>query len=141
MTEFPAPDTEITHILIVDDVGRSRAWYLDVLGASLYREYGGTSVVLRFAGAWLLLTTGGPPTDDKPGVTLAAPREPATLDHLFTIRVDDCRAVYETLRAPRRHVPDAARDVRRGDAGVLPGPRRSPVRDQRVPRLRLACWR
>ena len=99
MTEFPAPDTEITHILIVDDVGRSRAWYLDVLGASLYREYGGTSVVLRFAGAWLLLTTGGPPTDDKPGVTLAAPREPATVDHLFTIRVDDCRAVYETLRA------------------------------------------
>ena len=99
MTDFPAPDTEITHILIVDDVGRSKAWYLDVLGADLYREYGGTSVVLRFAGAWLLLTTGGPPTGDKPGVTLAVPRDPATLDHLFTIRVDDCRAVYETLRA------------------------------------------
>ncbi len=98
VSEFPTPDTEITHILIVDDVGRSRAWYLDVLGASLYREYGGTSVVLRFAGAWLLVTTGGPPTDDKPDVTLAAPRDPATLDHLFTIRVDDCRAAYETLR-------------------------------------------
>jgi len=98
MTSFPGPDTELTHILIVDDVDRSRAWYLDVLGASLYREYGGTSVVLRFAGTWLLLTTGGPPTDDKPDVTLAAPGDRATLDHLFTIRVDDCRAVYETLR-------------------------------------------
>ncbi len=98
MATFPAPDTEITHILIVGDVARSKAWYLEVLGASLYREYGGTSVVLRFAGAWLLLTTGGPPTDDKPGVALAAPSDPGTRDHLFTIRVDDCRAVYETLR-------------------------------------------
>ena len=98
MIEFPAPDTEITHILVVDDIERSRAWYLDVLGASLYREYGGTSVVLRFAGAWLLLTTGGPPTDDKPDVTLAAPPDPSTLDHLFTIRVEDCQGVYETLR-------------------------------------------
>jgi catechol 2,3-dioxygenase-like lactoylglutathione lyase family enzyme len=98
MTPFPARDAEITHILIVDDVERSRAWYLDVLGAGMYREYGGTSVVLRFAGAWLLLTTGGPPTDDKPDVTLAVPQNQSTLDHLFTIRVDDCRATYETLR-------------------------------------------
>ena len=98
MTPFPARDAEITHILIVDDVERSRAWYLDVLGAGMYREYGGTSVVLRFAGTWLLLTTGGPPTDDKPDVTLAVPQNQSTLDHLFTIRVDDCRAVYETLR-------------------------------------------
>ena len=98
MTSFPAADTAITHILIASDIGRSKAWYLDVLGATLYREYGGTSVVLSFAGAWLLLTTGGPPTDDKPGVTLAAPEDPGRLDHLFTIRVDDCRAVYEALR-------------------------------------------
>jgi catechol 2,3-dioxygenase-like lactoylglutathione lyase family enzyme len=96
---FPGPDTAITHILVVSDVGRSRAWYLDVLGATLYREYGGTSVVLRFADAWLLLTTGGPPTDDKPGITLVAPDRPAVLDHLFTIRVDDCRAVHTELVA------------------------------------------
>ena len=76
MTSFPAADTAITHILIASDIARSRAWYLDVLGATLYRAYGGTSVVLSFAGAWLLLTTGGPPTDDKPGVTLAAPADP-----------------------------------------------------------------
>ena len=45
-----------------------------------------------------LLVTGGPPTDDKPGVTLAPPRDPSTPDHLFTIRVRDCRSAYETLR-------------------------------------------
>ncbi len=107
VSEFPTPDTEITHILIVDDVGRSRAWYLDVLGASLYREYGGTSVVLRFAGAWLLLTTGGPPTDDKQGVTLAAPREPAT-------STTCSRSASTTVRrCTRRSAVAARRSLRR----------------------------
>ena len=97
-TAFPADGMELTHILVVSEVERSRAWYTDVLGAELYREYGGTSAVLRFAGAWLLLVTGGGPTDDKPTVSLAPPTDPDRLDHLFTIRVADCRAAYETLR-------------------------------------------
>ena len=99
MTSFPEPDTALTHILIVSDVGRSRAWYTEVLGATLYREYDGTSVVLSFAGSWLLLTTGGPPTDDKPGVSLVAPADPTTRDNLFTIRVADCLGTYDVLRA------------------------------------------
>ncbi|HET9555792.1 MAG TPA: VOC family protein, partial [Actinomycetota bacterium] len=44
---------ELTHILVVGDAGRSRDFYRDVLGAELYREYGGTSVVLRVFGTWL----------------------------------------------------------------------------------------
>ena len=135
MTPFPTPDTALTHILIAADVARSRAWYVDVLGATLYREYGGSSVVLQFAGAWLLLTTSGPPTDDKPGVTLAPPADPDTRDNLFTIRVDDCRRRLRGAAPPRRRVPDPARDERRRDARVLPRSRRAPVRDQRVPRV------
>jgi catechol 2,3-dioxygenase-like lactoylglutathione lyase family enzyme len=95
---FPTADMALTHILVVADVDRSRAWYTDVLGATLYREYGGDSAVLTFNGAWLLLVTGGPPTDDKPGVTLAPPGDRSSTDHLFTIRVRDCRSAYETLR-------------------------------------------
>ncbi len=95
---FPASDTELTHILVVSDMVRSRAWYTDVLGASIYREYGGASVVLRFAGSWLLLVTGGPPTDDKPTITLAAPADRDSRDSLFTIRVADCTAAYDLLR-------------------------------------------
>ena len=95
---FPTPETALTHILVVANPARSRAWYLDVLGATLYREYG-TSVVLSFAGAWLLLVEGGGPTDDKPTVTLAPPDEPDRRDNLFTIRVDDCQATYELLRS------------------------------------------
>jgi catechol 2,3-dioxygenase-like lactoylglutathione lyase family enzyme len=42
---------ELTHILVVRDMERSRAFYRDVIGATVVREYGGTSVVLKFQGA------------------------------------------------------------------------------------------
>jgi extradiol dioxygenase family protein len=35
---FPAERMALTHILVVADLDRSRRWYADVLGASLYRE-------------------------------------------------------------------------------------------------------
>ena len=95
---FPSEGMELTHILVVADAGRSRDFYRDVLGAELYREYGGTSVVLRVFGTWLLLVTGGGPTADKPDVTFAPPADPGTVAHAMTIRVPDCRAAYETLR-------------------------------------------
>jgi catechol 2,3-dioxygenase-like lactoylglutathione lyase family enzyme len=91
---------ELTHILVVADLGRSRRWYEGVLGAALHREYGGTSAVFDFNGAWLLLVTGGEPTADKPGLTFEAPAPGHTrVGHSFTIRVPDCRAAYETLRS------------------------------------------
>lgn len=96
---FPAPDMALTHILVVEDVARSRTFYADVLGASIYREYGGTSCVIQFIGTWLLLVTGGPPTEDKPTVTFAPPADPDLVAHSMTIRVPDCRGAFETLRA------------------------------------------
>jgi catechol 2,3-dioxygenase-like lactoylglutathione lyase family enzyme len=96
---FPAAGMELTHLLVVSDVDRARDFYRDVLGAELYREYGGTSAVLRFLGGWLLLVTGGGPTPDKPNVTFAPPADPSTVSHEMTIRVPDCRAAYETLLA------------------------------------------
>lgn len=98
-TLFPTGEMELTHILVVSDLARSRAWYRDVLGAELFREYGGTSAVFRFGAAWLLLVTAGEPTEDKPGVTFAPPPDPDTVGHAMTIRVPDCRSAYETLRS------------------------------------------
>jgi catechol 2,3-dioxygenase-like lactoylglutathione lyase family enzyme len=98
-SDFPTEGMALTHLLVVRDVERSRAFYRDVLGAEVYREYGGTSVVLRFLETWLLLVTGGEPTRDKPDVTFAAPADPGTVSHSMTIRVPDCQAAYQTLRA------------------------------------------
>jgi lactoylglutathione lyase len=97
--EFPIEGMELTHILVVSDLERSRSWYLDVLGAELYREYGGSAVVLRFLGSWLLLVTGGEPTEDKPTVTFVPPPDPDIVSSSFTIRVRDCRESYETLKS------------------------------------------
>jgi lactoylglutathione lyase len=45
------------------------------------------------------LVTGGEPSADKPDVTFAAPTDPKTVSHAMTIRVPDCQAAYETLKA------------------------------------------
>ena len=94
---FPTDGVELTVLRVVSDVDRSRAWYRDVLGATDYREYGGTSAVMRFQGVWLLLVTGGGPTSDKPTVSFAAPADPDTVSHELTMRVPDCMAAYDIL--------------------------------------------
>jgi catechol 2,3-dioxygenase-like lactoylglutathione lyase family enzyme len=96
---FPGDEVELTTILVVADVDRARDFWRDVVGAEVFREYGGTSCVLRLAGAWILLVTGGGPTPDKPDVTFAVADDQTHVDHAFTMRVADCQAAYETLRA------------------------------------------
>jgi catechol 2,3-dioxygenase-like lactoylglutathione lyase family enzyme len=97
--DFPTEGVELTHLLVVSDLARSRQLYRDVLGATVYREYGGTSCVLNFQGSWLLLVTGGGPTRDKPTVTFGPPADPDSVSHELTLRVPDCRTAYETLKA------------------------------------------
>jgi catechol 2,3-dioxygenase-like lactoylglutathione lyase family enzyme len=83
----------------VSDLERARTFYRDVLGASIYGEYGGTSSVFDFVGAWLLVVTGGEPTKDKPEITFEPPTDRNRVNHAMTIRVPDCQAAYETLKA------------------------------------------
>jgi catechol 2,3-dioxygenase-like lactoylglutathione lyase family enzyme len=96
--EFPVEGVELTFLLVVSDLSESVRFYRDVLGAELFREYGGTSAVFQFQGSWLLLVTGGPPTEGKPGITFALPADPSRIDHQLTMWVPDCREAYETLR-------------------------------------------
>lgn len=97
--EFPVEGVELTLLLVVSDIERSTGFYTDVLGATLYREYGGTSAVLQFQGVWMLLVTGGGPTPGKPTVTFVPPTDPDRVSHQLTMRVPDCWAAYETLRS------------------------------------------
>lgn len=96
---FPEPGMEMTTILVVSDMEASKKFYLDVLGAELFREYGDTSLVLKFLGQWILIVTGGEPTADKPDVSFTAPGKTDKVSHSFTIRVQDCQRSYEALKA------------------------------------------
>ena len=120
MTVFPTDGMELTHILVVADIDRARSFYRDVLGAEVYREYGGSSCVLRAFGTWLLLVTGGAPTADKPTVTFVPPADLDRVSHSMTIRVPDCRAAHSTspLAAPRSWPSRSSRSGRSGPSSA-----------------------
>ena len=47
---FPSDGVELTHLLVVADLDASRSFYADVVGATVVRQYGGTSCVLQIRG-------------------------------------------------------------------------------------------
>jgi catechol 2,3-dioxygenase-like lactoylglutathione lyase family enzyme len=97
--DFPAP-TEgfvVTTLLIVGDVARSRAFYERVFGAVTVRE--GEPAMLRIANSWLIINSGGGPTDDKPAVTAAPPKSSDTLTMALNLRVADVQACYDLWRS------------------------------------------
>ena len=88
----------LTHMLVVKSIDLARTFYTDVLGATVFREYGGTSCVLQFHDSWLLLVVGGGPTGDKPAVSFMEPDNANHVSHAMTVRVDDCQASYDLMR-------------------------------------------
>lgn len=93
----PFEDSALTTILVVGNMKNSKSFYVDKLGASIYREYGGNSLVLQFLGNWLLLVLPGGPTEDKPKTSFSAPSDINKVSHSFTIRVKNCRESYAML--------------------------------------------
>jgi catechol 2,3-dioxygenase-like lactoylglutathione lyase family enzyme len=100
MTEQANPfkGSEFTTILVVSEMARSKKFYVDVLGATVFREYGGDSLVLKFLNNWILLVTPGGPTEDKPDTDFVVPTDKNKVSHSFTIRVSDCNRSYEILK-------------------------------------------
>lgn len=94
----PFEKSELTTILVVSDMDRSKSFYVNILGAKVYREYGGDSLVLEFLGSWILLVTYGEPTKDKPEVKFIPPIDKNSVSHSFTIRVQNCIESYEILK-------------------------------------------
>lgn len=98
MAEFPAPKEGIvlTHFIVTADVERSRRFYADVLGGEVLRD--GEPTIIALANSWIIINVGGPPTDDKPTVTLETPRDPDHVSSFLNIRVADIHACYERWR-------------------------------------------
>jgi catechol 2,3-dioxygenase-like lactoylglutathione lyase family enzyme len=99
MANFPAPTEGIalTHFVVSEDVERSGRFYSDVLGGEILRA--GEPTIVALANSWIIINRGGPPTDDKPTVTLEAPSDPDRVSSFLNIRVADIHAVYEKWRA------------------------------------------
>jgi len=87
----------ITHVLVVADQDRSREFYQSLLGGQVLLER--DPVIMKVANTWLTLTTGGGPTDDKPGVSLGMPTEPGSTSGFLNVRVADIARTYEEWSA------------------------------------------
>lgn len=96
---FPAPDEGfiITHLLIVADQDRSRDFYSRVLGGKAIRER--DPAIVRLSNSWVVINSGGGPTDDKPDVVAAPPHNAHVLTSGLNIRVADVWASYREWRA------------------------------------------
>jgi len=98
MKKDPFNKSALTTILVISNIDDAKVFYVEKLGASIFREYGGNSLVLEFLGNWLLLVTPGEPTDDKPNTHFLPPEDKNRVSHSFTIRVEDCRKSYRILK-------------------------------------------
>jgi catechol 2,3-dioxygenase-like lactoylglutathione lyase family enzyme len=113
MAEFPPPPEGIVlaHFIVSDDVERSRRFYTEVLGGRLAFSGPGGLTYVALSNSWIIISTGGGPTDDKPTVILETPRDPDRVSSFLNIRVKDIAAVYagwsargaQFLTPPKQH--------------------------------------
>ena len=96
---FPTPSEGfiITHLLIVADQDRSRNFYSQVLGGEVIRRC--DPAVVRLSNSWIVIDSGGRPTDDKPEVIAAPPQSSQVLTSILNVRVADVWSVYSEWQA------------------------------------------
>jgi catechol 2,3-dioxygenase-like lactoylglutathione lyase family enzyme len=111
MANFTPPAEEIVlgHFIVSGDVERSRRFYTEVLGGEVL--FDGVPTTVRLSNTWVIINTGGGPTDDKPTVTLETPPDPDRVSSFLNFRVRDIAAVYadwsargaQFLTPPKQH--------------------------------------
>jgi catechol 2,3-dioxygenase-like lactoylglutathione lyase family enzyme len=87
-------------ILAVSDFPASLAFYRDSLGLEVEAVYDDPPyATLVAAGGRISLAEQGHPADDRPGVSMAAPRDSAEANVVLVLEVDDAAAVHAQLAA------------------------------------------
>lgn len=90
---YPSDGMLLTHFLVSRDVARSRLFYTQVLGGEAVRD--DAPAIVALANSWIVISTGGGPTEDKPEVTLEPPGDPDRVASFLNIRVADIHRIYE----------------------------------------------
>jgi catechol 2,3-dioxygenase-like lactoylglutathione lyase family enzyme len=131
MAEWPSPNQEndivLTNFIVSNDIERSVGFYTRVLGGELVMNMDGGPAVVQLANSWIIINSGGGPTDDKPQVTLEVPTDPTRTSAFLNIRVADVHAVYakwsalgaEFLTDPKDHVQEIRCYMRDPDGHLI----------------------
>jgi catechol 2,3-dioxygenase-like lactoylglutathione lyase family enzyme len=96
---FPAPAEGIlvAMFITVRKVARSRDFYSRILGGTVILEENPCTV--RLSNSWIIMNPGGPPTPDKPGITVADYQPGDTTSIFLNLRVADIHACYQEWKA------------------------------------------
>src|SRR5580658_2581397 len=121
----PAARMVVCHFIVSDDVERSRRFYTEVLGGTVV--FGPEPTNIALANTWIIINSGGGPTDDKPTVTLETPSDPDRVSSFLNIRVADIQAVYaewsargaQFLTPPKQHQYEARCYIRDPDGHLI----------------------
>jgi catechol 2,3-dioxygenase-like lactoylglutathione lyase family enzyme len=92
---LPAP-TEgflVTQFITVREVAVSRAFYSEVLGGQVVLEE--NPCMVKLANSWVIMNPGGPPTPDKPDISVVDYEFDNKLSAFMNLRVADIQACYE----------------------------------------------
>ena len=87
----------VTMFITVRKVARSRAFYRDVLGGTVVLEE--NPCMVKLANTWIIMNPGGPPTPDKPDITVADYEPGNTTSIFLNLRVADIDACYREWSA------------------------------------------
>ena len=92
---LPAPTEGIlvTQSITVRSVAKSRAFYSDVLGGQVVLEE--SPCIVKLANSWILMNPGGPPTPDKPDISVVNHEPGNRVSSFMNLRVADIQACYE----------------------------------------------
>jgi catechol 2,3-dioxygenase-like lactoylglutathione lyase family enzyme len=115
----------VAHFIVSDDVERSRRFYTEVLGGTVV--FGPEPTYVALANSFVIINTGGGPTDDKPTVTLETPSDPDRVSSFLNLRVVDIHAVYaewsgrgaQFLTPPKQHPYEIRCYIRDPDGYII----------------------
>jgi catechol 2,3-dioxygenase-like lactoylglutathione lyase family enzyme len=95
---LPSPEEGMlaTLFITVRSVARSRDFYSRVLGGTVVLDE--NPCIVRLSNSWIIMNPGGPPTPDKPGISVVDYKADDTTSMFLNLRVADIRASYEAWK-------------------------------------------
>lgn len=96
---LPAPSEGflVTLFLTVRDTATSCGFYSGVLGGAVVLD--GTPSIVKLSNSWIIMSSGGGPTPDKPGISVVNYEPGETTSIFLNLRVADIEACYREWSA------------------------------------------
>ena len=87
----------VTLFITVRNIARSRAFYSEVLGGTVVLEE--NPCMVKLSNSWIIMNPGGPPTPDKPDISVVNYEPDNTTSIFLNLRVADIQQCYERWKA------------------------------------------